>query len=190
MAHRQLIFITGGVRSGKSRIAEKVATELAHELNGKLVYIACGQPSDAEMRKRIQRHQMDREQNSHPWKTIECAQNVGVVSKELQQEHVVLLDCLTTLLNNEFFSEADKWKQDISLIKHSIQSGLMKIQENCHTVIIVSNEVLYEPLASNELVFTYGKILGELHQWIVSRADQAYLVEAGMPLLMKGEGSR
>lgn len=190
MAQRELIFITGGVRSGKSQIAEKIATELASELKGQLAYIACGQPSDAEMRKRIKRHQFDRAQNSQPWLTIECSKNVGVVSTELHQGQIVLLDCLTTLLNNELFSEAVNWQENILEIKQSIQLGLMRIQGNCHTLIIVSNEVLHEPLASNELVFAYGKILGELHQWIVNRADKAYLVEAGVPLLMKGEGSR
>lgn len=189
MAQRELIFITGGVRSGKSRIAEKIASELAIELKGRLAYIACGQPSDAEMRQRIERHQTDRAKNSLPWMTIECSQNVGIVSKELHQDQIVLLDCLTTLLNNELFSEADKWEKDITVIKQSIQSGLMRIRENCHTLIIVSNEVLYEPFGLNELVFTYGKALGELHQWIVNLADKAYLVEAGVPLLMKGEGS-
>ncbi len=56
-----IIFITGGVRSGKSRFAEKTAaTWWQQSPTGTLHYIATMQATDSEMEKRIDRHKKDR----------------------------------------------------------------------------------------------------------------------------------
>ena len=65
----------------------------------------------------------------------------------------------------------------------------MQIQNRGKVLIVVSNEVFNEPLVENELVFTYGQLLGQIHQQLVKAADQAYLVEMGVPILMKGARS-
>ena len=54
-------------------------------------------------------------------------------------------------------------------------------------MIIVSNEVLHEPIGDNELILTYSRLLGKLHQSIVKDCREAYLVEMGIPVQMKGE---
>ena len=48
--------ILGGARSGKSRLAEQVAQQLAQPV----VYVATAQALDAEMQERIQHHQQQR----------------------------------------------------------------------------------------------------------------------------------
>ena len=49
-----IIFITGGVRSGKSQFAEELAAKIwQQEASGGLHYIASMQASDKEMTKRI-----------------------------------------------------------------------------------------------------------------------------------------
>ena len=52
----QVIFISGGARSGKSRLAEG----LAEGFGTPLAYIATGEAKDAEMRARIERHRSRR----------------------------------------------------------------------------------------------------------------------------------
>lgn len=177
----QLIFITGGVRSGKSRFAENRAASFRDQ--GTLHYLACGEPSDEEMKERISRHQHDRASKNVPWETVECPTDIGSVAERLNEQSVVLLDCVTTLLSNELFQKDGTLQLET---KQKIQSGIEKLRERAKALIIVSNELTQEPLTSG--VERYARQLGELHQWIVSEADEAYLVENGVPRLMKGAG--
>ena len=182
-----LIFISGGVRSGKSSFAEKLAADMARQTAGNLHYIAAGQASDTEMKERIVRHQKDRLASGLRWKTWEQPTDIMALSEAFGRHDIVLLDCLTTLLNNEFFAVDGQWKMASfqEQVMCSIMKGIEQITRCCQALIVVSNEVLYESIGENELVFTYSKMLGQLHQHAVANAKQAYLVEAGIPILMK-----
>jgi adenosylcobinamide kinase/adenosylcobinamide-phosphate guanylyltransferase len=186
-----IIFITGGVRSGKSHFAEKTTAEIWKTSKaGQLHYIAAMQPSDVEMKQRILRHQEERMLSGLDWKTWEKSVSIGELVHHFKTDDVVLLDCLTTWLNNELFFEESKWQEEQlsrTLFKE-MWNGIHTISQKVKALVIVSNEVLYEPIDSNELVFQYSRLLGELHQRIVHEADQAFLVEAGgVPIEMKGE---
>ncbi|MBT2663266.1 bifunctional adenosylcobinamide kinase/adenosylcobinamide-phosphate guanylyltransferase [Bacillus sp. ISL-45] len=186
-----LIFISGGVRSGKSRFAEILAGKSEAKYSGQLHYVAAGQPSDHEMKERIMRHQQDRELSGLNWRTWEIPRNLSPFSTVLTKNDIVLLDCLTTLLNNEFFHEDGQWECDgfPEMIVTKIMNELNQVTQQARTFIVVSNEVHGEAILDEGLVFTYAKVLGQLHQAIVKEADYAYLVEAGVPIMMKGEGS-
>ena len=49
MARSALYFITGGVRSGKSRFAEQMARKWVETYGGSLHYLACSRVFDEEM---------------------------------------------------------------------------------------------------------------------------------------------
>lgn len=187
MAAASLIFITGGVRSGKSSFAEKMAVELAKENGGQLNYLATGVASDPEMRERIAKHQRDREAGKFGWRTIEQSLNIGEIADLFNHEDIILIDCVTTLLNNELFSSNHKWDESLLVrVMETILIGLNEIRKRARVLIVVSNEVFYESMADNDLVFSYGRILGKIHQQLVNKADHAFLVEAGIPINMKG----
>jgi adenosylcobinamide kinase/adenosylcobinamide-phosphate guanylyltransferase len=188
MEPSHLIFITGGVRSGKSSFAEKLAIELADGINGRLNYVACGRPLDHEMALRIQHHQKRRKSSHRPWRTWERPMKIEGISSVFQQGDVVLLDCLTTLLNNELFHDESSWKQIAfqQKVVDSIKRGIKAIRQKCSVFIIVSNEVLNEELHKGKIVYTYAKLLGHLHQSLIKQASAAYLIESGVPILMKG----
>jgi adenosylcobinamide kinase / adenosylcobinamide-phosphate guanylyltransferase len=187
MAAASLIFITGGVRSGKSSFAEKMAEEHAKGNGGQLNYLATGVASDPEMRERIVKHQNDRESGKSRWRTIEQSQTIGECAVYFNKEDIILVDCVTTLLNNELFSCNQEWDESfLALVMETIISGINKIREKAKVLIVVSNEVFYESIAENNLVFSYSRILGKIHQQLVKEADQAFLVEAGIPINMKG----
>ncbi|WP_235816477.1 bifunctional adenosylcobinamide kinase/adenosylcobinamide-phosphate guanylyltransferase [Bacillus massilinigeriensis] len=182
-----LIFITGGVRSGKSSFAEVTAITLADQINGSLHYIATGVPADSEMKERALRHQKDRAKSGVAWKTWEEPLDIGRLGSSFSSKDVILLDCVTTLLNNYFFEYEEQLNNArTEKIKNRILTDIMQMKNTCHALIVVSNEILNEPLQS-EYVFIYKRLLGELHQQIVHEAKEAYIVEAGVPILMKGD---
>src|SRR5699024_11762344 len=101
MEKQQLIFITGGARSGKSSFAESYAVDLAKKEKRTLYYLATSKKSDDEMVDRIKRHQEDREQSEMHWKTVEIPLQIGKNIASFSPNSVVLLDCLTILLRSE-----------------------------------------------------------------------------------------
>lgn len=183
-----MMLITGGVRSGKSTFAEQLAITQASNIGGQLQYIATGVPSDKEMRQRIERHKCERAEGKLAWQTWEKPVHIEALATSFNKNDIVLLDCVTTLLNNEIFSVSYEWDEAfLEEIYGRILDGIDAIRASCNQLILVSNEVLYEALYGNELVIQYSRILGNLHQEIVRRVEKAYLVEAGIPILMKGE---
>ena len=187
MAASSLIFISGGVRSGKSSFAERKAVEIASRTGGQLTYLATGVPSDPEMKERIEKHQRDRLAVTYQWKTLEHSVQIGKLADNFKDEDIVLLDCVTTLLNNELFSSEQAWDEHfLETVKKNVLTGITSMKNRAGTLIVLSNEVLNEPLLGNEMVFTYGRLLGQIHQYLVMEADQVFLVEAGIPIVMKG----
>jgi adenosylcobinamide kinase/adenosylcobinamide-phosphate guanylyltransferase len=186
-AASSLIFITGGVRSGKSNFAEKKAEQIANETGGQLHYLATGVPSDGEMQERINKHKRDREAGVYHWKTVEKPTQIEKLACTFNNRDIILLDCVTTLLNNELFSSEQEWNQTfIEKVRDGVVAGIIEIKNRAGILIVVSNEVLLEPLHGNQLVFTYGRLLGQIHQKLVKEADLAFLVESGIPIIMKG----
>ncbi|TYS42932.1 bifunctional adenosylcobinamide kinase/adenosylcobinamide-phosphate guanylyltransferase [Bacillus infantis] len=183
-----LIFITGGVRSGKSTFAEKTAASRAAASNGRLHYIAAGKSSDEEMAERILLHQKQRDESGSGWRTWEQPARIGELAAAFTKQDVLLLDCLTTLLNNELFGTGGRWESPEfqEEVKERILADIHSLKESAGALIIVSNEVQYEPFEAGSVSHIYARLLGRLHQRIVGMAVQAYLVEAGIPLPMKG----
>ena len=88
------IFILGGAKSGKSRLAEETAVGFGKDK----VYLATAQPRDEEMDTRIKRHQQDRGKD---WQTIEEPLQIAqVLLNTAYEDKVILLDCLTLWLSN------------------------------------------------------------------------------------------
>ncbi|MED4453670.1 bifunctional adenosylcobinamide kinase/adenosylcobinamide-phosphate guanylyltransferase [Metabacillus fastidiosus] len=173
-----LIFVSGGVRSGKSYFAEQKAMELASD-SKELHYIATSIVYDEEMKKRIRKHQEDRTKSGLQWNTVECSANIGEIASRFSKKDVVLIDCLTTLLANEMFSEQNEDEQSILL-------ALQKIANNSFAVIIVSNEIFSSGTMYERETLNYMRKLGRLHVEIAAVAKEVYLVENGIPRKKKG----
>ncbi|MBT2583028.1 bifunctional adenosylcobinamide kinase/adenosylcobinamide-phosphate guanylyltransferase [Planococcus sp. ISL-109] len=181
MAH-ELIFISGGVRSGKSAYAESLARKAPGE---RRLYIASGVANDSEMAERITRHRQDRAKDG--WWTIEQPQQLSAVLPLIQPDDVVLWDCVTTWLANELYEGFEqgelcveqpgcmdqKWKE--------LQKTIDAIRKQATRFVIVSNEILDEPLAAPQ----YQEWLGKIHQWLTRHADQAIEMENGVAIRRK-----
>jgi adenosylcobinamide kinase/adenosylcobinamide-phosphate guanylyltransferase len=92
-----LTLILGGARSGKSRLAQRLA-----EPAGRVTYIATAEAGDdPEMAARIARHRADRPGG---WHTVEEPLALaGVVEQAADGSEAILVDCLTIWLSNLFW---------------------------------------------------------------------------------------
>lgn len=186
-AKNKLIFISGGVRSGKSDFAEKLAIRYAQETGERPTYMATSKVEDEEMQARIERHRQQRQTSDIPWETIEIAHQFPENITQLPKQGIVLLDCLTVLLANELFAklvteaEIDQHSAQVTTdLMHSIDD----LSQKTDCLLIVSNEIHHE-IIDDIYVAAYQRSLGQLHQQIVAKSAQAYLVEAGIARLMK-----
>ncbi len=188
-----MIFITGGVRSGKSSYAERRAISLHKTRGGILHYIATGRVYDAEMAKRVAHHELVRQQSGAAWQVHERTNQIDELFLNFHKDDVVLLDCVTTLVSNELFGSSDtseeKWGD--ALFRNSIKTKLKQlfsiIAKSPWTAIIVSNELFNDLPTADEGTERYKQIVGDIHQHIVSLANEAILVEGGIPCWKKGE---
>lgn len=175
----KLVFITGGVRSGKSAFAECYAKELYHQYERtNLYYIASGVGFDAEMTDRIKRHQVDREKSAVQWRTLEIQDELKIAEGISADKSVILWDCITTWLNNILYKteqlEVNTRKLEIEKYLEALKNQLIDWAIGGGIVLLVSNEILDEPDSSFTEVNYYRQLLGELHQWIVQYSDEAY----------------
>src|SRR5580658_6669667 len=96
-----LTLILGGARSGKSRLAQRLAAQA-----GRVSYVAtAGADTDPEMAARIERHRADRPDS---WRTIEEPLALAsAVERAANEADAVLVDCLTIWLSNLFWEHRD-----------------------------------------------------------------------------------
>lgn len=183
-----LIFVTGGVRSGKSTFAEQLAIEKAREKT--VHYIATSMRNDKEMLDRIKKHREQRGQSEAHWITWEIEQDMSHLMDNIGHSEVMVFDCLTTYVNNNLFRLKNGdfvmlTKSERERLFLATVHALERLQRK-RTLIVVSNEIFYDPqFCHDEATFVYTRFLGQLHQRIVQLADEAYLCENGIPIRMK-----
>ncbi len=172
---KQLIFILGGARSGKSRHAVK----LAKELGDNVVFIATASGSDKEMNKRIELHKASRPRE---WALIEEGKDIGHVLSTLSGEYeVVLIDCVGLLVSNLL---ADNLEDE--QIEDRIRTFIDAAVELDASIIIVSNEVGSGMVPMSLVARRFRDLLGLSNQMIAQKADKVVLVRAGIPATIKG----
>lgn len=175
----RLVFITGGVRSGKSAFAENYAKQLHQQFERtNLYYIASGVANDEEMTNRIKRHRQDRESSSIMWRTIEIEDDLEFGKVISPKQSVILWDCVTTWLNNVLYrtEQLEDNARIFAVDKYieKLKNLLMRWIRDEGIVLLVSNEILDEPNSSFDEVNYYRELLGNLHQWIVHYSDETY----------------
>lgn len=182
MARAKLIFISGGVRSGKSAYAESLVRDFSAQ---RKIYLASGRAGDPEMTERIERHRKDREMDG--WHTIEQPVRMEEVLPYILKKDAVLWDCVTTWLANELYEgwERNEMCSEIPECMEQkwiqLQDTLLKLLDTAEFLTVVSNEVL-DDFVRDDL---YMRWLGRIHIWLVKQADQAFEMENGMAFRRK-----
>jgi adenosylcobinamide kinase/adenosylcobinamide-phosphate guanylyltransferase len=102
---KEIVLVTGGARSGKSRYAE----QRARELGSRRLYIATAEAKDDEMHERIAAHQKRR---GVDWTTVEEPVELSAaLLAEQGQIDCALVDCLTLWLSNLLLCRDEKYAQ-------------------------------------------------------------------------------
>lgn len=166
--------ILGGVKSGKSRLAEQRA--IRSELP--VYYFATARAYDHEMQQRIAAHQQQRPAH---WTTVEVPLHLAAA---LQQHDAanqcLLIDCLTLWLTNLLLAD------DETLLRNETQQLLKTLPKLNAEIIMVSNETSMGIVPMGELTRRFCDEAGRLHQQLAALADNVILTIAGLPHPLKG----
>ena len=169
-----LELILGGARSGKSRLAERLAadSDLA------VTYIATSQALDGEMAARIVHH---RQRRPAHWALVEAPLQLARVLREpAGAQRCLLVDCLTLWLTNLLMLE------DPARLAAERDAFLECLGELPGRVILVSNETGLGVVPLGELTRRYVDEAGWLHQAVAERAERVTFMVAGLPMILKG----
>lgn len=182
----QICLVLGGIKTGKTSYAEKKASE--KELKGgKILYLATAEALDDEMKSRIKRHQSDRPDT---WDTIEEPLDIKNVLKiEGDNYNLVLLDCLTLWITNQLVKAGEDYNREelIKTIRDDCSSFIKEASERKCDLIIVSNQVETGLISPYPLGRIFQDIAGLIHQDIATVAKNVILLQAGIPIALKGE---
>jgi adenosylcobinamide kinase/adenosylcobinamide-phosphate guanylyltransferase len=166
--------ILGGVRSGKSRLAER----WAHESGLAVVYVATATPGDDEMRVRIEEH---RRRRPPGWLTVEEPRALAqAMRKHAGKDRCVLIECLTLWLTGLLCTQSP---QELEQERAAL---LTAVQEVAGRLIIVSNETGLGIVPIDALSRRFSEEAGLLHQDLAKICDRVTLVAAGLPMTLKG----
>jgi len=170
----KIIFITGGVKSGKSSYALKLAKKMDKEV----IFLATGSAKDEEMKERIRLHKKSRPSS---WKTIEEGRDIIPVLSSIKPPHkIIIMDCLTFLVSNLLLDHHTE-----EFITEYIERIAKIILKSPHTAIIVSNEVGWGVVPESALGRKFRDILGKSNQIMAKYAQRVYLMVSGMPVNLK-----
>lgn len=182
------ILITGGARSGKSSFAQ----ELALKSGKPVLFVATAEAGDDEMRQRIEEHKKNRPSD---WRTLEVTTHVGSrIRQQVGQARVVVVDCITLLVNNIFNQCSDQAGRllDTAIIEQKLVAEIGELIDCiCRTdadFIIVTNEVGLGLVPDNQMGRLYRDLLGRANQMLAQAVDEVYLMVAGLPVRIKPVG--
>jgi adenosylcobinamide kinase/adenosylcobinamide-phosphate guanylyltransferase len=153
-----------------------------------VLFVATAVAGDEEMRQRIEEHQRKR---SAAWRTLEVTTQVSrQILEKIGGAQVVIVDCITLLVNNIFSQYSDQGEQiDVPLIKKRLISEIGELIECIKRVdasfIIVTNEVGLGLVPANRLGRLYRDSLARANQMLAQAADEVYMMVAGLPVPIK-----
>ncbi|WP_081841410.1 bifunctional adenosylcobinamide kinase/adenosylcobinamide-phosphate guanylyltransferase [Alicyclobacillus macrosporangiidus] len=170
-----LVLVLGGARSGKSEVAEDWAGRWSAELGRPVVYLATGQAADAEMAERIRRH---RDRRPATWRTVEEPLQVAEWFEARRDGAVILLDCLSMLLNNWMWLEG--CGDDVLAARIARLADALAAAPG--PVVAVSQEAGLGIVPADAQTRRYRDWLGTLNQAVARRAGRVLWVVAGLPV--------
>ncbi len=166
------ILITGGARSGKSRLAERMALKPT----GRAIYIATADALDAEMQARIEAHQARR---GPEWHNLHAPRDLVAALQHSDNDRgdPRLVDCLTLWLTNLMLG-GDDWRAAGAALAEALP-------RQTAPVVLVTNEVGAGIVPENRLAREFRDAAGWLNQSVAEACDTLWLCVSGYPVRIK-----
>jgi adenosylcobinamide kinase/adenosylcobinamide-phosphate guanylyltransferase len=179
MPRIDLTLITGGIRSGKSELAER----LASELGDRIAYVATGVATDPEMQVRIDEH---RQRRPESWVTVEAPRGhvASVLQPHLKVVRGVLLDDLGGLASQHVLRTASVSDADAGM-REEEQAILSVVGAAGLPTIVVTSEVGLALVPPTDLGRRFADVLGRANQRWANVASNVTMVIAGLPVRLK-----
>jgi adenosylcobinamide kinase/adenosylcobinamide-phosphate guanylyltransferase len=175
------ILLTGGARSGKSKMAQ----ELAAKAGGKVLFVATATAGDDEMRQRIEEHRKARPKD---WKTLEGTLHLGSqITKHSGGVKTIIIDCITLLVNN-IFEECGENARAAAVeraVTAEIEELIKCMEKSRANFIIVTNEVGLGIVPGDRISRLYRDLLGKVNQMLAAKVNEVYLLVAGIAIRVK-----
>jgi adenosylcobinamide kinase/adenosylcobinamide-phosphate guanylyltransferase len=166
--------ILGGVRSGKSRLAEALALHSGLPVT----YIATALPDDEEMRERIEAH---RKRRLAGWQVVEEPYALaGVLRTHAAASHCVIVDCLTLWLTQLLCAGEERLARE----RDTFIEVLPTLEAE---TLLVSNETGLGIVPLDALSRRFHDEAGRLHQALAGHCERVVFTVAGLPMVLKGK---
>ncbi|AJX31610.1 bifunctional adenosylcobinamide kinase/adenosylcobinamide-phosphate guanylyltransferase [Burkholderia oklahomensis] len=181
MTPRDLTFVLGGARSGKSAHAERLAAAGGRPVT----YIATARVADDEFAERVAHHRARRPAD---WALVEAPVELARAIAQLDDPNAcVLVDCLTLWLTN-LLCPADGQGVDDALGDARVAELEAALRATRAQVIVVSNEIGFGVVPLGAETRRFVDTLGRVNQRIAALATRVTLCVAGLPVTVKHEG--
>ena len=167
-----IVYIYGGVSSGKSEYAEEL---ISREFNKK-IYLATMENTGEHAGKRVEKHLLQREGKG--FFTIEEPRHIKDLN--IDEDDNILLEDLTNLLSNNLFNE-DGLKNNFKEITEEIFSDIITLKSRCNSVFIVGNDIFSTERNQSRELDIFIDCLYSLHKQIIEAADRVIEVVYGLP---------
>ena len=175
-----LVVLTGAVRSGKSAMAE----ELASSRDRDVVVAVAGWDGDDEMARRIEAHRGAR---PGEWTTLQAGVDPGWIAAVA--DVVLVLDCLGTLVSHACYDAvgeveiAPAGAEEAVAVR--VDALLTALLARTGDTIVVTNETGWGVVPAWPSARIFRDELGRANRRLVAAADAAYLVVDGRCLDLK-----
>lgn len=174
------VFLCGGVKSGKSKLAQDLAVAMSR--GGRRYYVATMIPVDAEDRQRICRHIAARD--GLGFETIECGKNLLSCLDTADSRGTFLVDSVTALLQNAIFPAEKNYALDLDGARRC-GDDLEAFVRRVRSAVIVSDD-LFADAGYDAVTEIYRAALAALHRRLARVCDTVAELSAGQAAVYKG----
>ncbi len=179
--NHELIFVTGGARSGKSRFAESLLAACPVKY-----YLATCPVLDAETAERVRRHQAARAGSG--WVTVEEPADLVSAVRRAHDAGAdgLLIDCLTLWINNLLY-EAERQGRELTEeeMERSTRAVLTELAAFPGKAVLVISEVGLGIVPESALARRFRDLSGRCAQCVAAAADQVFFCVAGLARRIK-----